>query len=351
MHGTEISMKNKLLVALLCAFVLAAGCSNDKGREAVTYSSRTYGNIYVTNSLMDINSYAEILTYRLIIGDEASADNIPENKVYSIGEDAILIGENLEQFNGSEVQIKKIKSLKNLDDDDFVDEIFDTIVYEKMLDEENDKKEINRLKRLFTEEIDYLKDNATLYTINLCLNFRPNSDAVIKKLVIPEINFEFEYDNLNVIYDEDMDLKNGNQSEEISSSLYSSHLAYKFNPYTKSLYSFTIDPTTEIDKIELNFLDENFTLITSDNIDQYPEEKLELPGLFDGNRKYNIGEQIYEDIIFLIDENIGNNYESIYVPMLVTIHSGDKVYSEYLNSPNIVGWEWFLYSYISNVLR
>jgi len=337
-----------IYILIIATLIITCGCSSQVDRETFTYSSRVYANIYVTNSQKEVNSYIEILTYRIVIGDDSANDTLPEDKTYYIGKDAILDGEGTEQFDNCEVQIRRFDNVEKMKSDDFLQSIVNTIAQKKFIINE---KEIKALEKQVKRELDYIANNSTIYMINLRINFRPTSNAIIKNITVPEIDFTFEYDNFVINYDEERDLKNGKQSEELSDYLFTTELAYKYSPYEASLFGFEVCTNEDTDKVDIKIVDDNFTIFTKDNSSKYEDYINDSTILYDDKITYYKGNEFYEEIGYAFNENISSNYESIYVPILVTLHKNEKSFSKYLISPNIVGWEWFVYSYVSSTLK
>jgi len=96
-----------------------------------------YINIAATNSLTEFDTFCKSAPLELLLGEILAIDN----QEFTIGEDAILIADNIEQFNGSKIYISKLNTENVLGKGEYSDNLAESIAYDRGIIDDSKKGE------------------------------------------------------------------------------------------------------------------------------------------------------------------------------------------------------------------
>ena len=189
-----MGMQNKVkyIVLIIMSIVVLGGCAEKAQVPEYTIDSRV--NYFITVPDNKENWFG-LSFYRLFNGEDDYSEILETyNNEFTVGEDAVLVGDNVELLNGATIRVTQIDFEKS---ENYCHNL--AVLYNRKSGSED--KNAGKLKKLEDKiEVYVDKYSANAKILGMSINYLGNiTDNVrIEQLQIPSLNITYDFDNFEI---------------------------------------------------------------------------------------------------------------------------------------------------------
>lgn len=332
-------MKKIFTFILICICIMLAGCNNkdndtSSGKELVINSKV---NCTITVPKSDENREIEVLWqvsfYQTYANKEMYQALDDRVFTYTVGEDAELIGENVELLNGAIVYISQF-NMSELADEYYYSNLANAYYQVYMGGNEPvDSKLQEEIKDIVAKYV----DNTKVVSANLVVGGTFEKDVKVESLYIPELEFNFPIENLSietVEIPDDVEISDEIIDSSSGGGMYAdSHIAkYNFLPINGTAME-------DINRISVESANSYCEVLTEENYKKYEETDVIYGSIYTKQKEtdYKKGSNIGLEYTYAFEDSIVDNSDTTIASLIVKteLADGRQVWS-FVYQPSVI---------------
>lgn len=328
-------IKKSLYICLLLYIFLLVGCRSEKCNYSEMIEKYNCIDSVVSYSIKaplstGQNEYKIFFNapfYRVYSGENKDLDLLSTRDTFEIGDEAELEGENVEMLDGAKVTIYKTKLSECVNYDDYCLRMAYFYGIEDLhtgIEEGVDEDTLESIRNIVSN----VADDYTVLTICITFDGCVYDNVTIDSLKIKSLNFKFVFEKFLI---STFQYKDGIVENEDNNIVdYTAGLSGLFaDAILPEIGYIEImgDVKSDIKNIEVTSLDDDITVITSDNYSKYREMEDVYGTLYETNsNKYAKGDTISARHCYINNRSLDNvDTKMSNVLIRYTIEDGTKV--------------------------